>query len=209
MKIILLGPQGSGKGTQAKLLKKEIKLPHISVGALFRKISKKKTSILGKKLRNYMNKGLLVPNKITTKILKQRLEKKDCKKGFILDGCPRSLIQAKELDKITNIDKVFYIHITDTLAVKRLSNRWQCQKCGAIYGIDVKPKKKGVCDKCKVKLYQRQDDKPKAIKERLREFHQMIKPILKHYKKITIKMDGSLPVNKLLSQIKKEVKKIK
>ena len=119
MKIVLLGPQGSGKGTQAKLLKKEFKIPHISVGALFRQITKKKTSVLGRKLRNYMKKGELVPNKITIKVLKQRLDKRDCKKGFILDGYPRSLFQARELDKITTIDKLFYIHITDTLAVKR------------------------------------------------------------------------------------------
>ncbi len=209
MKIILLGPQGSGKGTQAKILKKEFKIPHISIGDLFREITKKKTSILGRKLKNYMNKGELVPNKITLKILKQRLNKRDCKKGFILDGFPRSLIQAKELDKIEKINKLFYVHVTDSLAVKRLSNRWQCKKCGAIYGIDVKPRKKGYCDKCHVKLYQREDDKPKAIKERLREFHQMIRPILKHYKKITVKIDGSLSIKKIFGLLKKEIKKIK
>jgi len=156
-----------------------------------------------------MKRGLLVPNKITVKILKQRLKKSDCKKGFILDGFPRSLIQAKELDKITNIDKIFYIHITDTTAVKRLSNRWVCKKCGAIFGAEVKPKKKGICNKCRVELYQREDDKPKAIRERLREFHQMIRPILKHYKNITIKVDGSQSVKKIFNELKKEIKKIK
>lgn len=207
MNLVLLGPQGSGKGTQAELLKKALGVPNISVGELFRQLSKDEKSDLGKELKYYINKGLLVPNEITTKILRQRLEKSDCKKGFILDGYPRSLIQAKELDKITDVDKIFYIHITDALAVKRLSSRWQCSKCSAIYGINVKPKKKGYCDKCKLSLYQRQDDKPEAIKERLREFHSMIEPILEHYKGKVVKVDGALEVKKLFSIIMKEVKK--
>jgi len=196
--IIFIGPQGSGKGTQAKIISEELNIPHISTGDLFRMLE----GALREEVDSYVNKGQLVPDELTVKILKERITKPDCTNGFILDGFPRNLNQAKLLDKITKIDKVIEITLTDELAVKRISSRWSCKKCGAVYNsITNPPKIKGVCDKCQGELYRRADDNPDAIKKRLETYHQETEPILKKYKKVLVSVDGNQEIDKISEQI--------
>jgi len=184
MRIIFLGPQGSGKGTQAKIISEMLNVPNISPGDLLRNAQGE----LKKQVDEYMLKGQLVPNELMIKILKERISKSDCKKGFILDGFPRNLKQADELEKEIEIDKYFEIFIKDDEAVKRISGRRNCTKCGAIYNINTsqKPLLDGKCDKCNSDLFQREDDKAEAIKKRLEIYHNETEPILERYDVIRI-----------------------
>lgn len=205
--IVLIGPQGSGKGTQAAMIKKAFNIPHISTGDMFRENIKGGTE-LGKKAKALIDQGILVPDAITNAMVKDRLARDDCKNGFLLDGFPRTIAQAKALDKFAKINMVFEVHIDDTLAIKRLSNRRQCKKCGAIYGIDVPPAVAGICDKCGSDLYQRDDDKPEAIKKRLATYKKETTPILSHYKEksVLIKVDGSKSLMEVFQEIKEKIK---
>lgn len=207
MKLVMIGPQGSGKGTQAKLLKKKLNIPHISTGDMFRENIEKKTE-LGMKAKAIIDAGKLVPDEITTAMIKERLERDDCKKGFILDGYPRNLSQAGALDTFADIDFVLEIHVDDELSVKRLSMRRQCSKCGAIYGITIPPKEEGRCDKCGGELYQRDDDRPETIKKRLEVYHRETEPILDFYKEKAkvLKIDGSKPVQEIIDEILNRIK---
>ncbi|GEM_PF-34097 len=181
MKLIIIGPAGSGKGTQAKFISENYKIPHISTGDLIRE-EIASASLFGKKLEQIINKGTLVSDEDVLKLLKQRLDKS--KSGFILDGYPRNLNQAKTLDKIAGIDTVLFLNVKDDEVVRRLSTRWQCKKCGEIYNTEVKKEKvKGKCNKCGNSLYQRDDDKPEAIRKRLEIFHKDTIPIIGFYKK--------------------------
>ena len=146
MKIVLIGPQGSGKGTQAKILKERLNIPHISTGDMFRENINNKTE-LGMKAKAIIESGGLVPDELTTAMVRDRLSIPDCRKGFLLDGYPRNRSQAEALEGFAKIDHALDIEIPDALSIKRLSSRWQCRKCGAIYGITIIPKKKGICDK--------------------------------------------------------------
>ena len=197
MKLIFVGPQGSGKGTQAKLSAGKLGVAHISTGDLLRNAS----GVLKKKIDEIINLGKLVPDELMLEILKERMNKEDAKKGLILDGFPRNLKQARELDKIVKIFKVIEIHISDKESVKRLSGRWNCRNCGAIYNVNTfpKPKIEGKCDKCSGDLYQREDDKEEAIKKRLRIYHEETEPILKHY--TSIKIDGARAIEKVSEEI--------
>ncbi len=181
MRIIILGPAGSGKGTQAKMISESYQIPHISTGDLIRE-EIASGSDFGQKLEEIINKGNLVSDDDVLKLLKQKLDKS--KYGFILDGYPRNLNQAKTLNGITNIDKVVFLNVKDDEVVRRLSTRWQCRACGEIYNTDAKPPAKaGICDKCSSSLYQRNDDKPEAIRKRLEVFHKDTQPIIDFYKK--------------------------
>jgi len=184
MRIVFLGPQGSGKGTQAKIISEILNVPHISTGDLLREVEGE----LRKQVDEYMLKGQLVPVEIVVQVLKQRIEKPDCKKGFILDGFPRSLEQAQELEKEIEIDKYFEIFISDEEAIKRLSGRRTCSKCGAIYNVnsDAKPLVDGKCDKCGEGLFQREDDKEEAIKKRLEIYHNETEPTIEKYDVIRV-----------------------
>lgn len=179
MKIIMLGPQGSGKGTHAKLLAENLKVPHLSTGEILRKTPR--DSPLGKQVHELIDKGSLVPDDLIAKIVNERLRAPEFKNGFILDGFPRNLNQAKLLEVAP--DNVIYLDISDEEAMKRLSGRLQCRKCEAIYGPDAPPKKAGVCDQCGGELYQRDDDKPEAIAKRLKTFHTETEPLKDFYKK--------------------------
>lgn len=198
MKLLFVGVQGSGKGTQAKIIASKLNLAHISTGDLLRSAEGE----LKKEIDSYIHTGKLVPNELVLKILIVRIEKPDCKKGFILDGYPRNINQAKEMDKLIKINKVFDIEISDKEAIKRLNGRWNCKKCSIPYNLltSPKPKKEGVCDKCGEKLYQREDDiNEKAVKKRLKIYHEETKPVLKFYN--SIKVNGEQSIEKVTQDI--------
>jgi adenylate kinase len=183
MNIILFGSQGVGKGTYAQILRENYNIPHISTGDLFREEIAKKTDA-GKKIERYVKTGELVPDEITIEVLKKRLDKADAKKGYLLDGFPRTLEQAEALERITRIDRVFHYYADKEVIVQRLSGRVICRKCGYIYNLKNAPTKKpGICDKCGGETYQRDDDKPEAIRERLELFKKKTMPLLDYYRK--------------------------
>lgn len=183
MKIIFLGPPGAGKGTYASRLTPILKLPHISSGDMVRDEIKAQTQ-LGNLMKEYSDKGKLGPDEIMIKILAKRLTKPDCKKGCILDGFPRTIKQAEALEKIVKIDLVINLNVPDQIIITRLSNRLTCKKCGTIYNkLTLKPKKENICDQCGGQLYQREDDKPKVIQERLNIYRKKTEPLIEYYKK--------------------------
>ena len=182
MKIILLGSPGVGKGTYASMIKDKYHLVHISTGDLFRE-EMKKGSEVGKKAKEYIDKGELVPDELTLSLLKKRLEQKDAK-NFLLDGFPRTISQAQELEKITKIDLVINFYASDKVILQRLGGRRICKKCGAIFHLVNKiPKKPGICDECGGELYQRPDEMPEVIKDRLNIYHKKTKPLEDFYRK--------------------------
>lgn len=164
MKIVLLGPPGSGKGTQAKIISEKYNIPHISTGDIFRENLSKGTP-LGLEAKKYMDAGSLVPDELTIKIALDRLSQPDCKKGFVLDGFPRNLDQVKALDKFTKVDKAIMIHLDDASIIKRMSSRRMCKVCGNPSSLDWLVN--GKCEKCGGEVYQRQDDSEETIKARL------------------------------------------
>jgi adenylate kinase len=183
MRIVMLGAPGAGKGTYASRLNVSLGVPHISTGDMVRNEIKAQTE-LGKKIKQYSDKGELVPDEIIIRLLADRLKKPDCKKGFILDGFPRTINQAEALDKISKVDVAVNLNVSDKIIITRLSNRVTCKKCGAIYNLlTLKPKREGVCDNCGGELYQRYDDKPKVIQERLNVYREKTEPLIKYYKK--------------------------
>jgi adenylate kinase len=188
MYIIVLGGPGAGKGTQAGILSEEMHLAHIASGDLFRQALEKRTRI-GLLAKNYMDKGELVPDEITIKMILERIDQPDCVSGCIFDGFPRTLQQAKALDKALkgqgkSIDNTIYIEVPNEELVKRLSGRWLCRKCQTPYHMtSSQPKARGKCDKCGGELYQRSDDMEETIKERLDVFFAQTVPILDYYEK--------------------------
>lgn len=193
MKLVFLGPPGVGKGTYASRISPLLGIPQISTGDLVR-TEIKLGSPLGKKIKEFHDKGLLVPDNIITSMLKKRLQQKDCKEGFILDGYPRTLPQAEMLDMISRIDSVINLNLPDEVLVKKIAARRVCRDCGNIYNIaDIRqgeihmppllPKKEGVCDKCSGHLYQREDDKEKVVRERLEIYKKQTQPLIDYYRK--------------------------
>jgi adenylate kinase len=208
MKLVFFGAPGAGKGTIAKILNQEFGIPQISTGDLFRQAIKDKTD-LGKKVSSILDSGGLVPDELTLEIVKERVKKGDCTNGYILDGFPRTLVQAESWEKIAPIDKAIYFDITDDAVKKRLGGRRVCPKCGAIYHIvNNKPEKDGICDVDGEKLYIRPDDKEEAIVKRLEVYHSQTKPLLEYYKKLgkEVTIDSSVSPDKTVEQIKSKVK---
>ncbi|MFH1752661.1 MAG: adenylate kinase [Candidatus Omnitrophota bacterium] len=214
MRLVLLGPPGAGKGTQAEVLSKTYIIPHISTGDILRE-SVRDGSDVGLKAKSYMDKGELVPDEVVTEIVVQRLARPDAKNGFILDGYPRtktqSLSLAKELDANgISIDRVLYFKTTVPTVIKRLSGRRICPKDGAIYHVNNNPpSKEGICDKCQTPLYQREDDKEETVKNRLEVYERTSKDLLDYYKKQSIltEVSGDLDVLDLFGSLKEYFKK--
>lgn len=205
MKLLFIGAQGSGKGTQAKIISEKLNILHISTGDLLRSSEGE----LKKELDTYMNSGKLVPDELILKILKERLEKEDAKKGFILDGFPRNLKQAEMLKNITEIDYSILIDISDEEAVKRISGRVSCENCKEGYNelTQPKPQQQGICDKCQGKLVKRADDTEEAVRKRLSIYHQETEPVLKLYeeKNKLIKINGEQDIENITKDILNEI----
>jgi adenylate kinase len=181
MRIVVFGPPGSGKGTYAAILENRLGIPHISTGDLVREEIRNKTP-LGDEIAKYSNSGRLVPDEVITEMLKRYLSR-DFSRGFILEGYPRSIEQAKQLEKISKIDTVVNINVPANVIVDRLSARMQCKKCGAIYNErTLKPKVSGKCDKCGGDLFKRMDDQPKVILERLKVYQETSAPVVDYYR---------------------------
>lgn len=186
MKIILLGPPGAGKGTQAKDVSDRLSIPHISSGDIFRG-EMSSGSELGEELKSYVNAGKLVPDELTTKIVVGRLSQDDCKRGYLLDGFPRTLAQAESLDaelseRGESLDATVYLDLGDERITERMGGRRVCPSCGASYHVQtLKPKAEGICDRCGAELIQRDDDKPETVKDRLKVFKESTAPLVEYY----------------------------
>ena len=183
MKAIIFGAPGAGKGTYSSRLKEKLGVETIATGDIFRDLMKAESD-LGRKVRGYVEKGHLVSDEIVLEVLKERLSKIPKEKGFILDGYPRTLEQAKTLDNITPIDVILLLDVPDQIIIERLSSRRICRNCGTVYNIRfLKPKKEGICDKCGGPLYQRSDDNPEVIRNRLKVYQEQTKPLIEYFRK--------------------------
>ncbi len=208
MKIIMLGAPGAGKGTQAKKIAEKYQIPHISTGDIFRFNIKEGTE-LGMKAKAYMDQGGLVPDELTIGMLMDRIQKDDCKNGYVLDGFPRTIPQAESLTNALNernqkIDYAVNVDVPDENIVNRMSGRRACLSCGATYHIVYKPSKvEGICDVCGDKLVLRDDDKPETVKKRLSVYHDQTQPLIDYYKEagVLANVDGTQDMEKVFSDI--------
>jgi len=208
MNIIIFGPQGSGKGTQADILAERLNIPHITMGDLLR-IEAKSDSALGQKIKELINQGFLVPDEVTLELLKNRLAKLDCENGFILDGYPRNLQQAQDLAENATVDLAMEIFITDAETLRRLSGRRNCAKCGSVFHLDFNPPKlDNVCDKCGSILIIREDDKEEVIKKRLAVYHNQTELLIDYYQKqnVYLKIDGMPSIPDVTKEIFNKLK---
>ena len=209
MKIIMLGAPGAGKGTQAKQIAEHFGIPHISTGDIFRANIKNGTE-LGKKAKEYMDQGALVPDELTCDLVVDRIGQDDCKNGFVLDGFPRTIPQAEALEKALtakgeSMDYAIDVDVPDDAIIGRMSGRRACLNCGATYHIvTIPPKKEGICDKCGEPLVQRDDDKEETVKNRLTVYHDQTQPLINFYqdKGILRSVDGTRPMDEVFGAIK-------
>lgn len=215
MRFIIFGPPGAGKGTYARRLQDRLGIVAISTGDIFRDAIKQGTDV-GKRAKAFMDAGELVPDEITNEVLEKRLQEPDTKKGFILDGYPRTIAQIEFLGKITKIDAVINLNVPEWVVVERLSSRRQCKKCGAIYNVRfLKPKIEGVCDKCGGKLFLRDDDTPEVTKERLKVYEETTEPLLGFFKRKNVEIvnvecnDVDIPPEIMVDKIMRALKKRK
>jgi len=208
MKLILLGPPGAGKGTQAEQLVKKLDIPHISTGDMFRKAIKEGTE-LGKKAKEYMDQGQLVPDEVTVGIVKDRLSETDCKKGFLLDGFPRTAAQAEALDGILvelgyQLDAVLDIEVPREKLMARLTGRRVCKDCGATFHVEFNPPSASEqCDACGGKLYQRSDDTEATVANRLDVYQKQTEPLIDYYenKNMLKRINGDQQIETVLQEI--------
>jgi adenylate kinase len=208
MKVILLGAPGAGKGTQAKRIAADYDIPHISTGDIFRENIKNNTQ-LGLRAKEYMDQGLLVPDELVLELIMDRFKAPDCKNGYVLDGFPRTIPQAKALDKALeeNNDSIEYainVDVADEVIIDRMAGRRACLSCGRTYHIKtLKPKTEGLCDYCNSNLVLRDDDKPDTVKKRLAVYHEQTQPLLEYYDKkgILYNVDGTGGIDKIYNDI--------
>ena len=205
MKLILLGPPGSGKGTMSERLTKDFRLKHISPGEIFRDEIEKKTQ-LGQEIKKHMERGGLVPDNLTNEIIKLEIEKQ---KNFLLDGYPRTLGQAHALDKFAKIDKVLLLEVSEKTVIERISGRRICSQCETPFHIKfIPPKKAGLCDKCGGKLMQRKDDAPASVKKRFQIYNEQVKHLKEFFqrKRLLRRIDASSTPKEVYHEIQKAVK---
>ena len=208
MKIIMLGAPGAGKGTQAKKIAEKYQIPHISTGDIFRANIKNGTE-LGKKAKTYMDQGLLVPDELVCDLVVDRVQQDDCKKGYILDGFPRTIPQAESLDAALSrlgeaVDYAINVEVPDENIVKRMGGRRACVGCGATYHlVYAAPKKEGICDNCGAELILRDDDKPETVQKRLGVYHEQTQPLIDYYtqKGILKEVDGTMDMGDVFKAI--------
>ena len=208
MKIIMLGAPGAGKGTQAKQIADKYSIPHLSTGDIFRANIKNGTE-LGKKAKQYMDQGALVPDELTCDLVMDRIQQDDCKNGFVLDGFPRTIPQAEALDaalgKINEkMDYAIDVDVPDENIVNRMSGRRACLNCGATYHlISIPPKVEGICDRCGSEIVLREDDKPETVQKRLKVYHEQTQPLIDYYKNqgILKSVDGTQPMDEVFKAI--------
>lgn len=208
MKIIMLGAPGAGKGTQAKMIAEKYGIPHVSTGDIFRANIKNGTE-LGMEAKKYMDQGQLVPDELTVKILLDRVSQPDCREGYVLDGFPRTIPQAKVLDQALSeqnekIDFAVNVDVPDENIVKRMSGRRACLKCGATYHIEhIPPKKEGLCDACSSELVLRDDDRPETVLKRLQVYHDQTQPLIDFYteKGVLRSVDGTRDMQDVFADI--------
>ncbi|CEN21381.1 adenylate kinase [Paraclostridium sordellii] len=208
MRIILLGPPGAGKGTQAAGIVEKYNIPHISTGDIFRKNIKEGTE-LGKKAKGFIDQGLLVPDELTVGLVTDRISQPDCKNGFMLDGFPRNVAQAQHLDKYLkevgiSLDKVVNIEVDKDILVGRAVGRRICKSCGATYHVEFNPPKvDGVCDVCGGELYQRADDNEETVSKRIQVYLDETKPLVNYYSQegIIANINGQQSIDKVFTDI--------
>lgn len=216
MNIVLMGPPGAGKGTQAEFIKKHYAIPHISTGDMFRDAVSRGTS-LGEEAKKYMDAGQLVPDEVTVGIVKERLAEADCREGFLLDGFPRTTVQAEALDQVLKaagrkIEAAINIAVPNEVLIERMSGRISCPECKAVYNLKTNPPvSSGICDKCGEELVQRSDDKGDTVAQRLQVYQEQTNPLLQYYKQqdVLYEIDGNrksdvvfADVNNLLEQFR-------
>lgn len=208
MKIIMLGAPGAGKGTQAKQIADKYQIPHISTGDIFRANIKEGTE-LGTKAKTYMDQGLLVPDELVVELVADRIAKDDCKNGFVLDGFPRTIPQAKALDEALakmgeKMDYAVDVDVPDENIISRMGGRRACVNCGATYHIvNIPTKVEGICDKCGKEVILRDDDKPETVQKRLQVYHEQTQPLIDYYKNqgILKSVDGTRPMDTVFADI--------
>jgi adenylate kinase len=215
MKLVMFGPPGSGKGTYASRLRSRLGVDVIAMGDIFREIMTQ-DNVLGRKVKRFVKKGLLVPDEVAVEVLSKRLRTLDSKNGFVLDGFPRTVEQAEALGRLVNLSCIIELIVPDWIIVERLSTRRICRKCGDVYNIRyLKPKVEGVCDKCSGQLYQRSDDTPELIKDRIAIYERQTHPILRYYKErnvpfVQFKCDSlDVPPDLAVEQILGDLRKLR
>ncbi|RLG40186.1 MAG: adenylate kinase, partial [Thermoproteota archaeon] len=210
MRLVIMGPPGAGKGTQSALISSKYGIPHVSTGDMFREILKRSDD-LANRIRKYVESGVLVPDELVVEMVRDRICRPDCERGFILDGFPRTVAQAEALDRMLEsagkeLNAVLYLRVSEEAVVRRLSRRRVCESCGAIYHLDYNPPKRpGVCDRCGGRLIQRDDDQEEVIRERLRVYHEQTEPLINYYgeRGLLVEIDGCKEIHEVWEDVQK------
>lgn len=203
MRLVLLGPPGAGKGTQASVMAKRFEVPHISTGEMFRDNVARGTP-LGREAEGYIKAGKLVPDAIVVGMVRDRLRGADALEGFILDGFPRTIAQAEALKAVTDLDIVINLHVDPETIVDRQAGRRSCPKCGAVYHVrNNPPRKPAICDRCGSALVQREDDREEVVRKRLQEYEEKTRPLVDYYRRasLLVNVDGEGPIEEVSERI--------